>query len=514
MTQRLPLTTASPFHAQALRAGRREWWALAALMLPVLLVAVDNTVLSFAMPAISLAFNTSGTTLLWIIDSYPLVLAGLLVAMGSFGDRFGRRRMLMIGATGFAAFSVAAAFAPTAELLVAARVGLGVFGAMLMPSTLSLIRNIFMDRNQRRLAVAVWAAGFSAGAALGPLVGGVLLEHFWWGSVFLLAVPVLMVLLAATPILVPESADPNPGPVDYAGIVLSIGTMLPLVFAIKTFAKGGSAAVVAAAVVVGIAAGGNFIRRQLSRENPMLDVRLFTVRPFTGAVLVNLLAIFSLVGFLYFVSQHLQLVLGLSPLEAGVVLLPGLIMTIVSGLAVVPVVRRIPPHLVVPAALLLSAGAYAFVALTGQDGTSGSLLAAFVLLGAGVGASETVSNDLILSSVPAAKAGAASAISETAYEVGSVFGTALLGSILLASYQEHLTLPAGLGTEQGTTAKETLGGAVNVASALPEPGSSLLLGSAFHAFGSGVVVTAGIGAVLMLAAAALAFWTLRKPPPA
>lgn len=511
MTQYTPVSARTSAPVPATLAGRREWWTLAALMLPVLLVAVDNTVLSFAMPEISLAFNTSGTTLLWIIDSYPLVLAGLLVAMGSFGDRFGRRRLLMIGATGFAVFSVAAAFAPTAELLVAARVGLGVFGAMLMPSTLSLIRNIFLDRNQRRLAVAVWAAGFSAGAAVGPMVGGVLLEHFWWGSVFLLAVPVLLVLLAVTPALVPESADPNPGRVDYLSIVLSIGTILPIVFAIKTLAKGGSATVVAAAVVLGLAAGFAFVRRQLARENPMLDVRLFTVRPFTGAVLVNLLAIFALVGFLYFVSQHLQLVVGLSPLEAGVFLVPGLVMTIIAGLAVVPLVRRVPPHLVVSVALLLSAAAYVFVALTSQGGSVGPLIAAFVLLGAGVGASETVSNDLILSSVPAAKAGAASAISETAYEVGSVFGTALLGSILLASYQEHLTLPSGLSPEQGTTATETLGGAINVASELPGAGGPLLLESAFHAFDSGVVITSGIGAALMVAAAALAFWSLRKP---
>ena len=490
------------------RAGRKEWTALAALMLPVLLVAVDNTVLSFALPAISLEFNTSGTTLLWIIDIYPLVLAGLLVAMGSLGDRFGRRRMLITGAVGFAVFSALAAFAPSAEVLVAARAGLGVFGATLMPATLSLIRNIFTDRGQRRLAIAVWAAGFSAGAALGPILGGLLLEHFWWGSVFLLAVPVLVLMLILTPLFVPESKDPAPGAVDIWSIFLSIATMLPVVYAIKNLANGGNLMATLGIAVLGVTAGWLFTRRQLRRSQPMLDVRLFTVRPFTGAVLVNLLAVFSLVGFLYFVSQHLQLVLGLSPLDAGLVLLPGLAITITAGLLAVPLVRRVRPHLVVSAALLLSATAYWMVAAT-PGASAGNLMLAFAVLGAGVGASETLSNDLILSSVPAAKAGAASAVSETAYEVGSVFGTAVLGSILVAAYRQNIDLPANLTASQQTIASETLGGAINTAAELPGRTADPLLESAFHAFDSGVTVTAGIASVLMVAAAWLAFRTLR-----
>ncbi|WP_348787398.1 MFS transporter [Leifsonia sp. NPDC080035] len=492
------------------RAGARGWAALVVLMLPVLLVSVDNTVLSFALPAISEALQPSATGMLWIVDVYPLVLAGLLVAMGSLGDRIGRRTVLLIGATGFAGVSVAAAFAPTAELLIAARAVLGFFGAMLMPSTLSLLRSVFQDRDQRRVAIAIWASGFAAGSALGPIVGGLLIEHFWWGSVFLLAVPVLIPLLVLTPLLVRESKDPAPGPVDVPSILLSLVTMAPIVFGIKELAVHGLAPLPVLAILVGIAAGAVFVRRQLRRPVPMLDMRLFRRPAFSGAVVINLLSVVSLVGFLFFVSQHLQLVLGMPPVQAGMVLLPGLATMIVSGLLVVPVARRLRPGLVIAAGLCVSACGYLLIALTGGDASWGMLLAAFVLLGAGIGAAETVSNELIISTAPAEKAGAASAVSETAYELGAVLGTATLGSIIIASYRAAIELPAGLAAGQAAAAGDTLGGAVKVAEALPAGAAAELLASARHAFDSGVGVTASIGVGLMLTAAALALIALRR----
>lgn len=500
---------ASPVHPESRLASRRDWIALAVLMLPVLLVSIDNTVLSFAIPTISREFDASGTMLLWIVDAYPLVLAALLVAMGSLGDRIGRRRLLMIGGLGFAVLSVVAANATSAQALVAARAGLGVFGAMLMPATLSLLRNTFLDRQQRRLALAIWSGGFAAGSALGPVVGGFLLEHYHWGSVFLLAVPVLVVMLVLTPLFVAESKDPAPGPLDPVSVVLSVATLAPVVFAIKQFAAHGMTMPVLAGLVLGAGAGVWFVRRQLARPTPMLDVRLFAYAPFSGAVLVNFLAIFSLVGFLYFGSQHLQLVLGLGPMEAGLYLLPGMAVTMAAGLSAVRLARRLHVSTIIAVALLCSAVGYGLIAVIGDGGTALALALAFCVLSAGVGASETLSNDVIISAVPADKAGAASAVSETAYEVGAVMGTAVLGSILTASYRAAIVLPAGLSSDQQSIASETLGGALNVANDLGGSAAEQLVASAQHAFDTGVVWTSAIGAVLMVLAAFVAHRSLR-----
>ena len=509
------------------RAPWRDWVALALLMFPVLLVAVDNTALTFALPAIASSLTASGVELLWIVDAYPLVLAGLLVAMGSLGDRIGRRRLLFVGSAGFAAVSAVTAFAPSAEWLIAGRAGLGLFGAMLMPSTLSLIRNIFPQPNRRRLAVAIWAAGFSGGAALGPIAGGWLVEHFWWGAVLLVAVPIILPLLLLGPALIPESRDPKPGRVDVPSIALSLLVMVPVVYGIKALATHGPAPEAFASIGTGLLMGYVFIRRQraLARIHrtdhstaPMLDVSLFGNRIFSTAIVANVLALFSFNGFILFLAQHLQLLEGQSPSASGVAMVPALIATVVAGLLVVPLVRKVRPGFVVAGGLLLSAAGYFLVAFGDHSQGPSLLLAALLVLCLGVGAAETISNDMILGAAPADKAGAAAAISETGYEVGSLLGTAILGSILTASYQGNLRLPAGVSelapAAATSQAGETLAGAVDLARMLPAPLAEAVTAAARTAFDSGVHVTASIALVLMSGACVLAAVVLRSVPKA
>ena len=478
------------------RAGRRAWLGLAALMLPVLLVSIDNTVLSFAIPQLSQALSPTASQLLWIVDIYPLMLAGLLVTMGTLGDRVGRRRLLLVGATGFGAVSVYAAFAGDASHLIAARALLGLFGATLMPSTLALLRNLFLDDNQRRLAIAIWASAFSAGSALGPIVGGWLLEHFWWGSIFLINVPVLVVLLVVAPFLLPESRNPGSVRLDPVSVVLSVVSMLPFVFGIKKLASSGISALGIASLLLGVALGVVFVRRQMRSRTPLLEVGLFTNRVFSASVLANFMAIFSISGLIFFVSQYLQLVLALSPMEAGLYLLPGAAATVVMGLAAVALARVAPIWLLIPVGLLLATAGYLLgTTLTGSSSV-GVIVVIFVLVGGGAGLAETLTNDAILASVPPERAGAASGISETAYELGASLGVAILGSVLAAVYRTRLELPDGLDPAAADQARETLGGAVSAADGLPAAQADALLEAARSAFAHGVDLTSAIGAVL------------------
>lgn len=506
-------TTAAPATPAVLtHRGRpvRPWPVLAVLMLPVLLISVDNTVLSFALPSITAALGASGSQLLWIVDAYPLMLAGLLVPMGSLGDRIGRRRLLLVGATGFAVVSLLAAWSSSPAMLIASRALLGVFGATLMPSTLSLIRNVFLDRAQRRLAIAIWASAFASGAALGPIVGGVLLTHFWWGSVFLINVPVLVALLPLALWLVPESKDPAPGPVDLWSVTLSLATMLPLVYTIIAVAERGITPVTLAGVLVGLVAGWAFVRRQLRLPTPMLDVTLFTRPVFAGAVSANLLSVLGFSGLLVIVAQFLQLVAGLSPMDAGLVLVPGLAAAVFAGLAAVRLVRYVRPGILIGSSFLLAATGYGILTLVGDVPTTVTVAATFVVMGLGVGLAETLTNDQITTAVPPEKAGAASAISETAYELGTTLGVALLGSVLNATYRARVVLPETLTADQAHAAGETLGGAVSVADGLAGSVADTLLDSARLAFDAGTQHAAAVGAFVAIAASAVSFITLRR----
>ncbi|MER7721311.1 MFS transporter [Streptomyces flaveolus] len=492
--------------AQSTEAVKRpgRWLALSVLVLAVLLVAVDATVLGLATPYISEDLAPSGTQLLWIGDVYSFVIAGLLVSMGSLGDRIGRKRILLIGATAFGLISVLNAYASTPELMIVARALLGVAGATLMPATLALIRNLFHDPRERSLAVGIWGATASAGTAVGPIVGGFLLEHFWWGSVFLINLPVMVVLVLVGVKLLPESRNPNPGPWDLASVLLSLVGMVGVVYAVKEAAAHGFGWATLAAGLLGAAALYGFVRRQLTMPVPLLDMRLFRSRGFSGAVLADLLTILGLSGLVFFLSQYLQLVQGRPPFEAGLAELPAAIGAVVAGLIAGRVARRFSVRAVVSGGLAAVGLALAALTVIGQHTGYPLLGAALLVVGVGAGFSFTVTADVILSSVPKEQAGSASAVSETAYELGAALGIALLGSIVTGVYRDF-TGPAGT----PAAAHESLGGAVQAASELPADTAGALLDAARQSFVDGLTLASGVGAVVLLAAAGAAWFLLR-----
>ncbi|MFF4397705.1 MFS transporter [Streptomyces sp. NPDC001480] len=484
------------------RPGR--WLALSVLVLAVLLVAVDATVLGLATPYISEDLQPTGTQLLWIGDVYSFVIAGLLVSMGSLGDRIGRKRILLCGATAFGAISVLNAYATTPELMILARALLGVAGATLMPATLALIRNLFHDPRERSLAVGIWGATASAGTAVGPIVGGFLLEHFWWGSVFLINLPVMAVLVLVGIRTLPESRNPDPGPWDLTSVVLSLVGVIALVYAVKEAAIHGLTSVTPGVGLLGAVALYGFVHRQLTLPVPLLDMRLFRNRGLSGAVLADLLTILGLSGLVFFLSQYLQLVQGRSPFEAGLAELPAAVGAVAAGLVAGHAARRFSVRSVVSGGL--AAMGLALAALTTLSRSTGYpvLGAALLVVGVGAGFSFTVTADVILAGVPKEQAGAASAVSETAYELGAALGIALLGSIMTAAYRDF-TGPAG--TPEG--AHESLGAAVEASTSMPPHTAHALLDAARDSFVHGLHLASGAGAAVLLATAVGAWFLLK-----
>lgn len=476
-------------------------------MLGVLLLAIDSTVLYLAVPALTRDLAPSAEQVLWIGDIYSLALAGLLVTMGSVADRIGRKRLLLIGVMSFGLASLVAAFSVSAEMLIAARALLGVAGATIMPSTLALIRNIFTEDSERTRAIAIWSAAFGAGAAVGPLVGGFLLEHFWWGSVFLINVPVMIIMLVGGLILLPESFNPNPGRFDLLSAALSLTTMTPLVFAIKHTVAAGFDPVTAASLVVGVVSGWLFVRRQRRLENPLLDVELFRIPAFTGAVVANVIAIFSLTGLLFFFSQYLQLVRGYRPLIAGLAELPSTLASVVVVALVGVAVRWLGRGRAVATGMLLGSAGLATLAWAEGQASYVFLGVGLGLLGLGIGLASTLTADVVVSAAPPSKAGAVSAITETAYELGVVLGIAVLGSLVTGLYRAWVEVPASLTDQQAAAVRDSLASALVVL----DPASPAAE-AARTAFARAMQTGSLFGAGLMFAAAVVAWRLIPSDP--
>jgi DHA2 family multidrug resistance protein-like MFS transporter len=493
-------------------SARRSWTALLVLLLPVLVVQMSVTTLHFALPAIAEQLRPTAAQQLWIVDIYPLVLAGLLIPMGSLGDRFGRRRMLLMGTTGFVLTSTAGAFAPTPEMLIASRVATAVFGSMLLPATLSLIRTVFIDDGPRRLAVAIWTAAFSAATAIGPMIGGVLLDTFAWGSILLIPLPLGAVFLAAAPFLLPESRHPTPGPVDLPSALLALASMVPVVFAIKALATGEPLVVVVASLAAGLGFSAVFISRQRRIEHPMLDMSMFASSRFSGAVVVNVLSSFTAAGLLYVIAQHLQLLSGMSATMAAVALAPATLTMILTSISAPRLATRHQPGRIIVCGLALILTGFTLITLAGSAPTPWVVIVAFTLVNAGMGFTATMGTDLIIGSVPAERAGAASAVSETAYEFGTVLGTAGMGGLTTAFYTSFLVVPAGTPADDVEAASQTLGAALDVADRQGPQGQALAE-AARLAFSAGEQITAAIVAALLLVATPLIARAVRQPQP-
>lgn len=502
----MSISAAGPPPDAAPTAGRREWAALAVLVLVVGLLAIDGTVLYLAVPSLTADIEPSATQVLWIGDIYAFVLAGLLITMGNLADRIGRKRLLLIGTVGFGAASLMAALAPSAEMLIAARALLGVAGATLMPSTLSIVRAMFTNAAQRAKAIALWSVGATAGAALGPVVGGLLLEHFWWGSVFLINLPVMAAALVAGWFLLPESKGESSPQIDWISSLLSILAIVPIVFAIKHSITDGVDALTLSAVVLGLAAGWLFVRRQNRLAVPLLDVSLFKLPAFSGAIMANVLALFGFLGLLFFFSQYLQLVRGYGPLKAGLAELPATIASVAVIAVIGILLTRMGAGRAIGLGLAVAALGLAIIAGTSQWDTYWGLALGLAVIGLGIGVAMTLSVDAVMGVVPVDRAGAASAVSETAYELGGALGIAVLGSLNGLLYRHALDLPEAASSTDKALAEDSLAATVHSAQ------SPDVLAAAQDAFTQAMQSTAGVAAVVLGIAAVVAWRLIPSTP--
>lgn len=491
------------------RAGARQWLGLSVLLLPTMLLFLAMTVLFLATPYITADLKPSSGQVLWINDIYGFIMAGFLVTMGTLGDRFGRRRILLSGAAVFSAASILSAYAPNPDVLIAGRALMGLGAAALVPATLALITNTFVDARQRSVAIGLWAASVSAGVALGPLIGGLLLESLWWGASLLIGVPVMVLVLIATPFLIPEYRAPGAGRLDPLSVALSLAALLPFVFGVKKLAETGVDVTSAATLLAGIGFGAVFVWRQLRLAEPLIDIRLFRDRTFGGALAVYMFAAVALGGVYLLFTQYLQLVAEQSPLAAGLWILPSAVLLVVVSIVTPILARRVRPvHLIAGGMVLSTVG---YLVLTQVDSTAGLplLITGFYILYPGIAPAMALIPDLVISSAPPEKAGAASAVEGTVSDLGIALGVAILGSVGTMAYQSHMDtveVPA----EQAAEASRTLPGALSAAEELPGAAGDALVEAAKTAFTEGLNTAALVAAVLTVIGTAIAVVALRR----
>lgn len=476
---------------------RRRWWTLGVLSLSLLVIGLDNTILNVALPSLREDLNASSSQLQWIVDSYMLVFAGILLTAGSLGDRFGRRKALTAGLVVFGAGSLASAFSGSAAMLIGTRALMGVGAAFIMPSTLSILTNVFPAK-ERPKAIGVWAGVSGIGIAIGPLAGGWLLTHFWWGSVFLVNVPFVVATLVAAWKLVPESRDPETTPLDLAGAALSVAGLTSLVWAItEAPARGWASTRILIAFGVSAALMVAFAVREVTARYPMLDVRLFLRRSFSAASASITLVFFALMGTIFFLTQYIQSVLGYTPLEAGVRIVPVSAAMIVGAGLSTKIVARIGTRAIVALGLTLVAASLLLLAQAHADSGYGIVAAVLAIMGLGMGLAMAPATESVMSSVPLEKASVGSAMNDTTRMVGGALGVAVLGSVLSSGYRGHLDASVP------DAARDSLGGALHV-------GGAQLVDHARHAFVSGMSTASLVAAGIALAGALVAYFVLPK----
>lgn len=503
-------TTAPQASTPTPTTTRRQWIALSVLALTALLLSLDVSVLYLALPQLSADLGVTTTQQLWVLDIYSFVLAGFLVTMGALGDRIGRRRLLLIGAVAFGVASAAAAYATSPGQLIFWRAVLGIAGATLMPSTMGLIRTIFTDEKQMMTAIGVWFSCFMGGMAVGPLVGGVLLQHFWWGSAFLLGVPFMVLLVVVGRRVLPESDRQAGARVDLASSVLSLATILPVIHGFKEIARGEATATAWLTIAAGLAMGVVFVRRQRRIDNPLVDLTLFRSRAFSTALAVMLVGGVVMAGVSYISSQWLQLVAGLSPLSAGLWMLPANIALLLGATSSAKVAARLGTGRSMALGLGICALGLALYTQVGAAAGLGVLVLGMSLASFGIMLPSTLTMGVMMQSAPPERAGSVASMSETSGEFGIAVGVAGLGSLATFVYRSNLEgYAAEHPSSAGSVALDSLAGAVQAAGSLPGAAGHELVAAAQGAFTTSLNVVAGVGAALFITLAVVALRVLR-----